>query len=314
MLYDMDTCGHHEVSIVIRYSKALLATAVAAVSFALMGAGNLPANSSAVTIYNPGDANFTGFAIAVEPSGRAWTLDGAGRSQSQLPSALTQAFFTDLAAAGPLAQLEARPCSQTEPGIYLVWHGQHSPNLQCASDPRADRLLADATAIKRGLYVQAYRVRPVVVTRGSQGGSSYNYQPSSAAPSTYANAGGNYPSTSYASPSYGSASCTCGGYGSAITSAYSFGIGGSPFTGLPTSGLNLGFTNNFSIGTSGGLSVSASNAVFANSSVFSSTPGTTGTFSSGFNSGTFSNGNSFSGQPFTTAPGSSSISGGFSFH
>ncbi|HEY6357459.1 MAG TPA: hypothetical protein VIX35_04410, partial [Vicinamibacterales bacterium] len=193
----------------IRYSKAVMAAALAAVSSVLIGAGSLPASPpTSVTIYNPGDADFTGYAIAVEPDGHAWSMDGAGRSQSQLPFAVTQAFFTDIAAASPLSGLSARACatshspetnSQANPAIYLVWHGQHSPNLQCATDPRADRLLAEATAIARAMYVQAYRVRAMAPSRGS-GSSQYDTQTSTASSgvangATYAGAG--YAATSY---------------------------------------------------------------------------------------------------------------------
>jgi hypothetical protein len=309
-----------------------------------MGAGNLPANpTSAVTIYNPGDADFTGYAIAVEPEGHAWSMDGAGRSQSQLPYAVTQALFSDLAAAGPLAQIAARPCtasrensgtnSQTNPGVYLVWHGQHSPNLQCASDPRADRLLADAVAIARAMYVRAYRVRPMVLNGGSSGGYQDNYQPAQpagAAASAYANGGGSYGNAGYASAGYGSGSYASGGYATSCGcngSGYSFGMAGSPFSGLPSSG--IGLSNSFSSSTFSSLSVNSgvfgrstfsngfgngsfSNGTFGISGAFGSngTIGGNGTFGS---NGTFSN-STFSSQPFSNGPGSSTPNSGFSFH
>jgi hypothetical protein len=289
-----------------------MAAALAALSSALMGAGTLPANpSTAVTIFNPGDADFTGYAIAVEPDGHAWSMDGAGRSQSDLPYAVTQAFFTDLAAAGPLTALMAHPCaasrqtsetnSQMDPGIYLVWRGQRSPNLQCASDPRADRLLADATAIAHAMYVQAYRVKAMV-----RGAGSYAYtsaaQPVGAAPSGYAPSSGGSLSTGYASTG-SAASCGCGGSG------FNFGIGGSPLGALPGvtpsgmgviggSTLNNGFNSSVRLNSfvSGG---SAFKNGFASGSFGKST----------FSSGTFSSGNTFSGANGSTTPNS-----GFSFH
>ena len=322
MVYDYRTCGNHEVSIVIRYSKAIVATVLVALSFALMGAGNLPASSpNTVTIFNPGDANYTGYAIAVEPSGQVWTMDGAGRSQSQLPSALTQAFFTDLAAAGPLAQLASRPCTSEHPnmGIYLVWKGQHSPNLQCSSDSRADRLLTDATTIAHALYVQAYRMRPVGDNAARLSGTAGGNQPSSG----YANSGASYGNASSSSASYGSTSyapsyaATSAGVYSAGGTGYSFGMGASPFvtfSSLPLSSSGLGFGNSsLSTVRFGGVPVSVSNQ-FSSKVGLGSSALSNGTFANGNSS--FSNSGMLSGQPFTGQPGSSGPSSAnqLSFH
>jgi hypothetical protein len=297
---------------VIRYSDVVMAAALVALSSALMGAGTLPANpSTAVTIYNPGDTDFTGYAIAVEPDGQAWSMDGAGRSQSQLPFAVTQAFFTDLAAAGPLTSLTAHPCtasretsetnSQTDPGIYLVWRGQRSPNLQCASDPRADRLLADATSIAHAMYVQAYRVKAMV-----RGVGTYPYtsaaQTVGAAPSGYAPSNGGSLSTGYASTS-SAASCGCGGSG------FNFGIGGSPLGASPgLTPTGMGVIGGSRINNGFNSSVRLNNFVSSGSAFkngFAS-----GSFGkSTFSSGTFSSGTTFSGPNGSTTPNS-----GFNFH
>jgi hypothetical protein len=288
-----------------------MAAALVAASCALMGAGTLPANpTTAVTIYNPGDADFTGYAIAVEPNGHAWSIDGAGRSQSQLPFAVTQAFFTDLAAAGPLTALIAHPCpasretnetnSQMDPGVYLVWRGQHSPNLQCASDPHADRLLADATAIARAMYVQAYRVKSMVSGAGSSGSYQYSYPasgPVNGAPSGYANANGGTVGTGYASAAYGSngnaGTCGCGG------GAYSVGVGGSPLVGFP--GMN-GISGNFS---GGGFTntLHFNNSAFSNRTSFGNGVGSGQFGNSSFSNARFNGGNSFSGQSQTMSGG-----------
>jgi hypothetical protein len=307
-----------------RYSHAVMAAALVAASCALMGAGTLPATpSAAVTIYNPGDADFTGYAIAVEPSGHAWSLDGAGRSQSQLPFAVTQAFFTDLAAAGPLTALTAHPCaasresaetnSQVDPGIYLVWRGQHSPNLQCASDPRADRLLADAAAIAHAMYVQAYRVKSMVSGGGSPGSYQYSYpasQPVNAAPSGYANVNAGTASTGYASAAYGSNGnagiCGCGGSG------YSFGVGGSPMGNFP--GMN-GISGNFS--NSGFTSsLHFNNSVFSNRASFGNGLSSGQFHNSGFSNAGFNGGNSFSGQSQSMSGGlgSNTLNSGSTYH
>jgi hypothetical protein len=337
MVYHYRTCENHEVSVVIRYSRAVSAAALWALSLALMGAGNLPATpTSAVTIYNPGDADVTGYAIAIEPGGQAWTLDGAGRSQNQLPSALTQAFFTDLTAAGPLGALAAQSCATapSKPGIYLVWHGQHSPNLRCASDPRADQLLSDATTIAHALYVQAYRVRPVGLQGGSATGyqSSYqSYQPSAPAGSGYAGGGGGFSGGDYGGGGY--ANSTFGG--SAFPTFNGQGFASAGGTGLanitsssPSNGFSLGgnFSSNLSTGNiSSSLSTSYfSSGLPVNNSMLSGSLPSNGfsngglnnsMFSSGaFNTGAYRSTGTFSNQPSSGSIGSSSPSSGFSFH
>ncbi len=145
------------------FPKTLFAIALAALPFALIGAGNAgtqPAPGS-VTISNLGGRDRSGFLIVVEPSGRAWALDGAGHADGQLQTALIQTLFADLAAAGPLAQLPERGCDDA---LLIGWNGQRSSNLGCSADPRSIRLVNDITAIQRALYVQSYRV---AVTQGS---------------------------------------------------------------------------------------------------------------------------------------------------
>jgi hypothetical protein len=70
------------------------------------------------------------------------------------------------------SRLPAQPCSgpgQESNAITLSWNGQRSPDLSCVADARAAKLLTDALAIQRALYVQAYRTRPMVLG----GGGSY---------------------------------------------------------------------------------------------------------------------------------------------
>jgi hypothetical protein len=321
---------------VIRYARAFSATALVALSLALMGAGNVPATpTNAATILNPGDADVTGYAIAIEPGGQAWTLDGAGRSTGRLPAALTQAFFTDLAAAGPLGSLTAQPCTTapSNPGIYLAWRGQRSPNLQCTSDPRADQLLADVTTIARALYVHAYRARPVALQGGSANRyqSGYqSYQPSAPTGSAYTggNVGygaGDLNGAGYANSSFnGSTFQTFNGQGYAAAGMGSAGI----TTSFPSSSFNLGgnFSSSLSTGSvSSGLPV---NTGLFDSSVFtgvfngslSGTSFSNGSFGSGsfgsgaFNTGSYRSTGALSSQPSSGSIGSSSPTSGSSYH
>ena len=204
----------------IGYSRAALATALVGLSFALLGAGTAPAAlPPGATILNPGNAEYTGYAIAILPDGRAWAIDATGRAHGQVSYALSQAFFADLAAAGPLAQLPIRQCtaptgntSPSQLGVFVAWHNQHTPNLQCGTEQRSDRLLADATAIARALYVQAYRARPYVI-----GGHSDAYRSSYSAPTYSNNSAASYSGGNYGS-SYGGGSYSAGNYGYGDTS------------------------------------------------------------------------------------------------
>jgi len=178
--------------------RFLSAAAVAALPFALLGAGSIPQlriPTNAVLIHNPGNGDYTGFSIVVEPNGAAWSIDGAGRGQGQLQSDVAQALFRDLSAASPLQQLPARSCPNAPGGltttsvganaaIILTWKGQRSPDLSCSDDPRAQKLLFDATTIQRALYVQAYRVRTGIVFGLAGAGSVTGSSPQAPPPPT----------------------------------------------------------------------------------------------------------------------------------
>jgi len=333
---------------VIGYSRAALATALVGLSFALLGAGTAPSTlPPGATILNPGNAEYTGYAIALLPDGRAWAIDATGRAHGQVSYALSQAFFADLAAAGPLAQLPIRQCTapsgNTSPaqlGVFVAWHNQHTPNLQCGIDQRSDRLLADATAIARALYVQAYRARPVVIGTGHSDAYRYSYSPprSNAAPS-YANssAGSNYggsPSSNggveygsqYAAGNYGAYSSYGGGnygggsYGGGCCGTSTFGptfdstinsnngisFGANGFGANPMSGLNSGTFSAGAFGTS--FSNGFGNNSFGSANPFSTNIGTGGDFG---RSSTFGSGAAFSnGLPSSNVPSGSSPSSG----
>jgi len=162
---------------------------VSVVAFTLMGAGNQGATTAlaiavahnAAIISTPGNGDYAGFRIVVEPSGKAAAVDGAGRASSELQPDVVQAFFADLAGAGPLDKLPTGDCSsatseipstsvEVNAPIVITWNGQHTAPLACVTDPRAVKMVLDATTIQRALYVQAYRKR---VTVGY--GTGYTY-------------------------------------------------------------------------------------------------------------------------------------------
>ncbi|HXN09493.1 MAG TPA: hypothetical protein VN860_07495, partial [Candidatus Acidoferrales bacterium] len=100
-----------------RFYLVLSSFAVSAAAFVLMGADK-PAAAPAPTIAhnaamisNPGNGDYAGFRILVEPSGKAAAVDGAGRAASELQPDIVQAFFADLAAAGPLDKLPTGDCA-----------------------------------------------------------------------------------------------------------------------------------------------------------------------------------------------------------
>jgi hypothetical protein len=178
----------------VRHRRTPLATAlVLALAVPLMGAygagysgvPDLPMSSGGAMIFNAGSADYAGYRIVVSPSGAALAVDGAGHASSELQTDITQKFFSDLAAAGPLDKLPAGECTTTSStmgttvevnsAVVVSWNGKHTPALTCVSDPRAIRLLLDATTIQHALYVQAYRKR-VIVRNGYPGPGSYAYR------------------------------------------------------------------------------------------------------------------------------------------
>jgi hypothetical protein len=282
----------------MRLRKTLFAVALAALCAALTGVASAAASQQpapgSVTISNPGGRDFSGFLIVVEPSGRAFSLDGAGHSTGQLQGALTQTLFADLAAAGPLASLPERSCDEA---LLIGWNGQRSSNLGCSADPRAVRLLNDITAIQRSLYVQSYRIAS---TQGTASGGYNATQLTTSAATSPVYGGSRSGSTSvaagYNTTGYNAASCSC-----------AFGAVNSTFGYVSTGGA----TFNGSSGTYGPGSF-ASN--FVNGFTGSSTPG--GLFQNNqVQIGRFSETGRFSGSgPLTgnSAMGSSAPRGSFS--
>jgi hypothetical protein len=153
----------------------------------------LPTPPGAASIYYPGSGDYAGFRIVVEPGGRAIAIDGAGHAATQLASGVSQKFFADLTAVGPLDRIAPGPCADTDnpsgatvelsTPLIITWKGHTSPQLACAKDAPTQRLLLDAVGIQQALYVQAYRKRNLI-TYGTARSSGYGeLQYSGAAPS-----------------------------------------------------------------------------------------------------------------------------------
>jgi hypothetical protein len=164
-----------------RHIDSLSTIAVAALAFVILGAASvpvLPVPAGGATIYNPGSGDYIGFRITVSPDGRAAAVDAAGRASADLRPELVRPFFDDLAAASPSSG--GRSCGadaglttttvQVNAAVDVSWNGRQFSKLDCATDPRSQRLLQDAMAIRSALYVQTYRERMIVLF-GSQSGS-----------------------------------------------------------------------------------------------------------------------------------------------
>jgi hypothetical protein len=302
----------------MRLPKTVFAIALAALPFALMGAGNASGSQpspGSVTIQNPGGRDFSGFLIVVEPSGQAFALDGAGHSSGQLQGSLTQALFADLAAAGALAQLPERSCNEA---LLIGWNGQRSGNLSCSADPRSMKLIEDITAIQRALYVQSYRV---ATTQGTQP-NGYSPQSTNAGPapaggyargstSTARNAAPSSYNSNYTSTAPNSAFTTSGskfGNMNSNVGAY-IGAGAGNLSGLVAGGATYepgsfagAFLGGFNAGGTGagGRFAGGGNVTIGQLSDAAkfSNPGSFGGSAGGLNStiphGSFNNGGSFS--------------------
>jgi hypothetical protein len=259
----------------------------------------------AAFIYNLGVADFAGFRIAVDSSGKAWAIDGGGKTSGVLDTDVVRRFFNDLSAAGPLQKLPEQRCASAQPGIQfttnvtapliVTWEGQSSPDLSCASDPRAQNLRFDAAVIAHALAVQSYRVRTTALggKAGSQQYSSGGSTSQNSYFSGYAFNGNGFSNTSSAA-SYNMSS------GSFDAGRFS----NEPFR-------NDAFSGGGRFSDTGFSTERFSNDVF-NNGIFGSSDFRSETFNSGFSinfgNGNFSSGGFGSGN-FTTP---SYTNGGFS--
>ena len=167
-----------------RHIQPFFGVFVAALAVTLLGASSiptLPMSKGAAMIFNPGNGDYSGFRIVVEPDGKAMAVDAAGRATNELNSDVAQRFFYFFSSAAGAGE-SAKPCSdasdlatttvEVNAAISIAWNGHHWTDLRCATDSRTSRLSADAKAIEQALYVQAYRERTIVVYVGNYAGYS----------------------------------------------------------------------------------------------------------------------------------------------
>jgi hypothetical protein len=141
---------------------ALLTVILPDVALAQNSVPLLPVPDGAAMILNVGSADAFGYRIVILPSGKATSIDGAGRAEGQLPADITDRFFRDLAKAMPLTQLPVSLCSQTTTTLlptFVMFRGQRSTNVSCRSNDKSSALSEDVQAIARTLYVATYRVK-----------------------------------------------------------------------------------------------------------------------------------------------------------
>jgi len=162
---------------------------VCALGFACLGASPVPAlptPSDAVTIYNPGNADYAGYRIVVRPTGEAVAVDAAGRASSLPQPDIVDRFFGDLRTGAPSAREARCAASSVGSAVTISWSGHRWSGFDCLSDPHAASLLDDAVRIQRSLYVQAYRTATIEVwTSGERSYASYSpvgYTPASPYP------------------------------------------------------------------------------------------------------------------------------------
>ena len=248
----------------------------------------------AATISDPGGSDLSGFTIVIDPSGHAWALDGAGHTTGYVNLSVTQAFFTDLAAAGSLAQLTERPCQQD---IAIGWNGQRTPNIACSSDQRALRLMGDVAAIQRVLYVQSYHTSASVSrSTVSYGATPSNGQTYSRTSAWYTPTGGG--TSYYANPS---------GYAGS-SNAYNSTIGSSRFSngsnGLAGNRNSTSFADtmtkaNFSGSRFPSSSLTSSTALHSQSSSLHSSSFSSSTSNSSFGQTSFGSGSPTGASPMS---------------
>ena len=109
-------------------------------------------------ITDSGSTNSRAYRIALARGGRAEILTRGALATKYVPADLAERFFADLAAAMPLAQLPvSQPCFKSSSfggSMEITFGNQRSPDLSCASGPRAQVLSEDVAAIKRALNLR----------------------------------------------------------------------------------------------------------------------------------------------------------------
>jgi hypothetical protein len=109
-------------------------------------------------IEDSGSTNAPAYRISLARGGRAEVAVRNGPATRYVPADLAERFFADLAAAMPLAQLPAaQPCFKSSSfggSVHITFANQRSPDLNCASGPRAQVLSDDVSEIKRVLNLR----------------------------------------------------------------------------------------------------------------------------------------------------------------
>ena len=109
-------------------------------------------------ITDSGSTNTPAYRISLARGGRAEVATRNTLNTRSVPADLAERFFADLSAAMPLAQLPiSQPCFKSSSfggSMYITFGNQRSPDLSCASGPRAQVLSDDVTAIKRALNLR----------------------------------------------------------------------------------------------------------------------------------------------------------------
>ena len=226
---------------------------VPALAIALLGASpvpQLPVPKGAVTIYDPGSGDYSGFRIVVQPNGHAIAVDGAGRSSLDLQNDVSDRFFADLQRATLASKNPTSQCSTSViavgDDVTIKWNGKAWSGLSCATDSQLLALAGDAKTIERALYVQTYRARPMYVYIGANGpqygggvyGTAALYPPSPSGSYPSFGFSGGYWTSPYSGYPQGSAP-TGGLPGASLPGGPPSGSlpTGSPYSGLPTTGL-----------------------------------------------------------------------------
>jgi hypothetical protein len=139
------------------------------------------APAGAVLIVSPPTGDLAGYRITILPDGSTTAIDGAGKGQQALSPTMLKTLVVDLDAAMPLTSLPQTSCKdqpQTPTPILITYRGMTSPNIACATDPKAAALYGDTQAIARALYVANYRSRTITLHASTpQSGGSVPSQP-----------------------------------------------------------------------------------------------------------------------------------------
>jgi hypothetical protein len=127
--------------------------------------GYLPVPHGAAVILNTGSTNTSGYRIVVQKSGNAEYVVGDQRAKATVPDTIVSKFFSDLADATPLQELQSAACMKSVSfgtSVFVYWNHQRSPDLTCPGDARGTALESDAQAIAQALHIFGAVKTPVM--------------------------------------------------------------------------------------------------------------------------------------------------------